>query len=83
MGDGDFLSNMFLGNVGNQDMGYNIFNWLSHDDTFIAIPSKTAGDVQLELSETNWALIGLFFFVGLPGGLLITGITIWWRRRKR
>ena len=83
MGDGDFLSNTFLGNVGNQDMGYNIFNWLSHDDTFIAIPSKTAGDVQLELSETNWALIGLFFFVGLPGGLLITGITIWWRRRKR
>ncbi|MCG6886142.1 MAG: GldG family protein, partial [Proteobacteria bacterium] len=38
LGDGDFLSNTYLGNQGNQDLGYNILNWLSNDDAFISIP---------------------------------------------
>ncbi|MDR9436640.1 MAG: GldG family protein, partial [Thiohalophilus sp.] len=31
LGDGDFLTNAYLGNQGNQDLGYNLINWLSHD----------------------------------------------------
>ena len=83
LGDVDFLSNNFLGNQGNQDMGHNILNWLSHDDTFIAIPAKVAKDTTLTLSQTGWSLIGLFFFIVLPVTLLGTGVAIWWRRRKR
>lgn len=83
IGDGDFLSNAYLGNQGNQDMGYNIVNWLSHDDQFIAIPVTIATDKELLLSETMGAVIGLFFLVALPLALLAAGIFIWLKRRKQ
>ena len=83
VGDGDFLSNAYLGNQGNQDLGYNIINWLSHDDNFIAIPVRSAPDTELTMSETAWSMLGLLFLVILPLLLLASGITIWLRRRKR
>ena len=83
LGDGDFLSNAYLGNQGNQDLGYNIINWLSHDDNFIAIPGKKAADTELVMSETAWSLLGLFFLLGLPLMLLGSGIFIWLKRRKQ
>ncbi len=83
LGDGDFLSNTYLGNQGNQDLGFNLLNWLSHDDTFIAIPTRVAPDRDLVLEEKTWSLIGLVFLFGIPLLLLISGITIWLRRRKR
>ncbi len=83
IGDGDFLSNTFLGNQGNQDLGFNVINWLSHDDTFINIPAKVAPDTRLNLSRTAWAVIALFFLIGLPVILLGSGIWIWHRRRRR
>lgn len=82
LGDGDFLSNAYLGNQGNQDLGYNIINWLSHDDTFIDIPVQTAPDTELVLDSTTWSILGLLFLFGLPLLLLGYGIFIWWKRRK-
>lgn len=83
IGDGDFLSNAYLGNQGNQDMGYNIINWLSHDDQFIAIPVSIATDKELLLSETMGAIIGLLFLLIMPLALLAAGIFIWLKRRKQ
>lgn len=83
VGDGDFLSNAFLGNAGNLDLGLNIVNWLSHDDSFIAIPAKTAIDTKLELSDVSGAIIGFSFLFVLPAGLFGLGMFIWWRRRNR
>ena len=83
LGDGDFLSNAYLGNQGNQELGYNIINWLSHDDNFIAIPVRTAPDTELRMSETGWSMLGLLFLIILPVLLLVSGVVIWLRRRKR
>lgn len=83
LGDGDFLSNAYLGNQGNQDLGYNIINWLSHDDNIIAIPSRKAPDTELVMSETAWSLLGLFFLLGLPLLLIGGGVFIWMKRRKQ
>ena len=83
IGDGDFLSNAYLGNQGNQDLGYNILNWLSHDDNFIAIPVTVAPDKELTMSKTMGAIIGLLFLVILPLLLLASGIYIWLKRRKQ
>jgi len=82
LGDGDFLSNTFLGNAGNLDMGMNIFNWLSHDEQFIAIPTRTKNDIILEISPTVLSLLGGFFLFILPGMLILTGSIIWFRRRN-
>ena len=83
LGDGDFLSSAYLGNQGNQDLGYNIINWLSHDDNFIAIPGRKSPDTELVMSETAWSLLGLFFLLGLPLLLLGGGIFVWVKRRKQ
>jgi len=81
VGDGDFLSNTYLGNAGNQDLGLNLANWLSRDDAFIDIPVKTTTDLSLELSPSTAGVIGLIFIL-LPLILLGTGFVIWQRRRR-
>lgn len=82
LGDGDFLSNTYLGNQGNLNIGHNIVNWISNDDSFISIPSSSAVDTQLNLSDLMGAVIGLLFLIVLPLGLLISGTFIWYKRRS-
>lgn len=82
LGDGDFLSNTYLGNQGNLNLGHNIINWISNDDKFILIPSSNAVDSQIIISDLMGAFIGLFFLIILPLGLLISGTLIWYKRRS-
>lgn len=82
VGDGDFLSNAYLGNGANLDLGMNMLNWLSRDDQLIAIPSKTAVDASLNLSKTASMVIGFGFLLLLPLLLLASGLVIWLKRRK-
>ncbi|MGH8041377.1 MAG: GldG family protein [Rudaea sp.] len=82
IGDGDCLSNAFLGNGGNREFGQRVFDWLLQDDALIDIPDKGAPDRQLILSQRALGAIGLGFLAGLPLLLLLTGSVIWWRRRK-
>ena len=83
IGDGDFLSNSYVGNSGNQELGIRLINWLSNDDDFITIPARTVSDTQLELTPVTAGIIGLGFLIALPLLLLGTGAFIWWRRRKQ
>ena len=83
IGDGDFLSNAYVGNSGNQELGIRLVNWLSNDDDFIAIPSRTAPDMQLELSPVTSGIIALGFLIVLPLCLFGTGALIWWHRKKQ
>jgi len=83
IGDGDFLSNSFLGNGGNLDLGVSILNSLSHDDAYIAIPTKTAPDLNLALSTTVQIIIGFGFLLVLPLTLIGCGVFIWFKRRKQ
>ncbi|MCU0936212.1 MAG: GldG family protein [Gammaproteobacteria bacterium] len=83
VGDGDFLSNSFLGNGGNLDLGLNLVNWLSSDDELIAIPATVAPDTRLVLSDTAVMVIGVGFLAALPLGLALTGVLVWYRRRRR
>jgi hypothetical protein len=82
LGDGDFLSNTYLGNAGNLSMGVNLFNWLSHDEQFIAIPIRVKDDVVLEMSPNSLSLLGVFFLFAMPGFLITSGSVIWLRRRN-
>lgn len=83
IGNGDFLSNAFIGNAGNLDLGLNIANWLASDDALIAIPVHVAPDLYLTLSSVQMITMGFGFLIGLPLMLLGMGIFVWLRRRKR
>lgn len=83
MGDGDFLSNTYLGNGANLELGLNILNWLVLDETLIMIPSRTVPDPSLNLSEGVLAWLAAIFLVILPAGFVISGWLIWFYRRRR
>lgn len=82
-GDGDFLSNTYLGNGANLDLGNRLVNWLSNDDSFITIAPRTSPDTHLEIGSGLSLLIGGGFLVLVPLALLIAGVVIWLKRRKR
>ncbi|MET0023683.1 MAG: GldG family protein [Sedimenticola sp.] len=81
VGDGDFLSNSYLANAGNQDLGLNLVRWLAGDDQLLDIPARTGSDLDITLSPTAGAVIGLGFLLVVPLALFATGMLIWWRRR--
>ncbi|MBU2571780.1 MAG: GldG family protein [Gammaproteobacteria bacterium] len=83
VGDGDFLADAYLGNVGNLELGLRMINWLLRDDRYVAIPVKSAPDRHLQLTPLSVTLMGFGFLLIIPLVLLITGWLIWYRRRRR
>ena len=83
IGDGDFLSNAYVGNGVNLDLGMRLVNWLVGDSAHIDIPPDTAPDTQVDLSRTAVIVLGFGFLLALPLALLATGLIIGWRRRRR
>jgi ABC-type uncharacterized transport system involved in gliding motility auxiliary subunit len=83
IGDGDFLSNAYLGNVGNLDLGLNLLNWLGSDDAFIDIPARTSTDLNFSLSRTMSLVVAFVPLAVLPVILLATGFFVWRVRRTR
>jgi ABC-type uncharacterized transport system involved in gliding motility auxiliary subunit len=82
VGSGGFLSNQFLGNGGNLDLGVNMVNWLAGDENLITIQPRATRDADLKLGRTAMTLVALGFLIVLPLVLLVTGGLIWWRRRR-
>ena len=83
MGDSDFLSNAYLNNVGNLDLGLRIVKWLTFDDNVIDIPARMAPDNRLNLTPMRIAIIGFGFLIILPLALLSAGLWIWRKRKRR
>ncbi|KRF02035.1 ABC transporter [Frateuria sp. Soil773] len=83
VGDGDFLSNTFLGNGGNRALGERLFDWLLGDDALVNMPPRGAPDRLLRISQGGLNTASLGFLIVLPLLLLIAGGLIAWRRRRR
>ncbi len=83
IGDSDFLSDTYIGTGANLNLGLNIFNWLIGDDDLISVEVKPSPDTKLELNDTQLIIIGFGFFLVLPLLLLITGFSIWYKRKNR
>lgn len=82
VGNGAFLSNTYLGNAGNLQLGIAMVNWLAAEDDLVAIDPRPAPDSRIEIDQVTLYLIALAFLVALPLGFIAIGVVIWWRRRK-
>jgi len=81
-GNASFLSNTYLGNGGNLDLGVNLVNWLVGDDDLITIQPRASADSHLEIGQLSLYLIAISFLFMLPFAFVITGVVIWWRRHR-
>ncbi len=82
IGDGDFVSNSYLGNAGNLDLSLSMVNWLSRDDAYVSIPVRAGSDQGLNLSGAAQTTIAVTFMLLIPVTMVIAGVAVWWRRRK-
>lgn len=82
VGNGAFLSNSFIGNGGNRDLGVNLVNWLSGDDNLITLQPRSSADASIDIDQNILYLIAFSFLLVLPLAFMITGAVIWWRRRR-
>ena len=83
IGDSDFISNAYLAEISNQQLGLNLVQWLASRDDQLNIDVPTAPDNALYLPP--WAVIALaaVFALLLPLGLIGFGVARWVIRRRR
>lgn len=83
IGDADFLSDAYIGELGNQQLGLNIVQWLASRDAQLNIDIKKAPDTQLFLPAWASYLIWAGFIGVLPLLLLGFGVARWAIRRRK
>ena len=82
VGDGDFVSNTYLGNGGNQELGTHMVDWLVANEALVGVETRPAPDVNLELSTMAKGLMGLGLLVVLPAIFGALGLWLAWRRKR-
>ena len=82
IGDSDFIANGYIGFGANFALALNIFNWLTEDDSLIAISHHAAPDRHLELRDKDIITLALILLVLIPGALIATGIFLHWLRNR-
>ena len=83
IGDSDFMTNNYIGYGANLTLATNLFNWLGRDDNLVEVPLNRAPDTEVDLSQTALITIALLFLLVIPLGLIVTGLAIWWIRKRR
>lgn len=83
IGDADFLSNAYVGELGNQQLGLNVVQWLASRDAQLNIDIPKAPDTSLYLPVWAVWLIGIGFVVALPLLLIGVGVGRWIVRRRK
>lgn len=82
IGDGDFLSNTFVENLGNLEFGRRALEWLAADDALIDVAVPEVPDRHLDLSFWQRGAILAVFGIALPVAFGLNAALLWWRRRR-
>jgi len=82
-GDSDFASNGYYNLSGNGNLFLNVVNWLTEEADLISIQPKTSSPRTIQLTPSQGRLIFFTSIIILPLVVLITGISVWVRRRSK
>lgn len=83
IGDRDFISNAYLGQLGNSDLLLNCLRWLRGQTDQITIAPKETENTPIMLQRSELLTMGLVTVVALPAGIIFTGLLVWIRRRSK
>ncbi len=81
-GDSDFAANRYYYLSGNGNFFLNTVNWLTEEEDLIAIQPKTSSPRTIQLSPSQGRLIFFVSLIILPLAVLLTGLSVWLRRRS-
>ncbi|HLH32531.1 MAG TPA: Gldg family protein [Terriglobia bacterium] len=81
-GDSDFAVNSMFAQQGNGNLFLNTVAWLAQDENFISIRAKNPEDRRLTMTDAQGRLVSFVMLLLLPVGIVITGISVWVKRRR-
>src|SRR5207237_8298963 len=81
-GTSNFAANIAFGLQGNGNLFLNTVSWLAQDENFISIRPKNPEDRRLTMTEAQGRLVSYVMLLLLPVGVLVTGISVWAKRRR-
>jgi len=82
VGDSDFASNRFLNAQVNRDLFLNMVSWLAEDKNLLGIRPKTLANRRILLTESQKFYLFWGLVVALPFLTLLSGLWVWYRRRR-
>ena len=77
--DTDFLSNVYINQYSNAEMGLNIVNWLSELDYSVFLDQKEVSVERLDLTSKQRRMISAILFL-MPLLIGAGGVLVWMRR---
>ncbi len=80
-GDSDFLTDVEIGNAGNEILALNTLNWLAARDHAMGIPPHNVESMGLYIDQQQMRIILAVVLLIMPGAAIAMGIFVW-RRRK-
>ncbi|MDD5544915.1 MAG: Gldg family protein [Acidobacteriia bacterium] len=83
IGNSRFAANQFFPLQRNGDLFLNSVSWLAEDEDLVSIRPKQAESRQVELSASTARLLSWFMIIVMPAIALLSGATVWARRRRR
>jgi ABC-type uncharacterized transport system involved in gliding motility auxiliary subunit len=83
VGDADFASNQFFGQLFNRDLVLNMMAWLGGEEQQISIRPRAIQASRAQLGPAETRRIFYLSVLVLPELLLFLGLTVWWRRSTK
>jgi ABC-type uncharacterized transport system involved in gliding motility auxiliary subunit len=81
-GDSDFASNRYFNFSGNGNFFLNTVNWLTEEADLISIQAETSSPRTIHMTATQGRILFFVSLIILPLIVLVTGISVWVRRRS-
>jgi hypothetical protein len=81
VGESYFLNNLAIAHVSNSDFAHFCVNWLLDRSQLIAIGPRPMNQVTLSLTQAQMSAARWVLLAAMPGGILLIGLLVWWRRR--
>jgi len=81
IGDSDFAANGYFAFSGNGDFFSNTASWLLQEENLISIRPRQRKNSPLALTAAQGNMTFAVGIILLPAFLILTGVSVWWRRR--